>query len=131
MSGGDKPPQFDYFCGGCGTGLTRAKNGLQCPTCRDPRSALLPPKGEARPQLFVHSDYSPDDVRTFYEIPDAIAEQVRPGPDDARTFAQALADLVTAREQAIADVVEFLRSRDPSASGWGRTMADAVEEQFS
>ena len=43
--------------------------------------------------VYVHTDHNPDEVRSFYEIPDALARLVQP-TGDRRTFAQALADLV-------------------------------------
>lgn len=43
--------------------------------------------------VFVATDHNPDRVRTYYEIPDAVAERVRP-PADRRTFVQALSDLL-------------------------------------
>ena len=46
-----------------------------------------------RPVLFVHTDHNPDEVRTFYELPDSLIDLLR-GPDDSRTVAQALADLL-------------------------------------
>lgn len=45
-----------------------------------------------RPQIFVHTDHNPDEIRTFYEVPDAIARRIQPY-SDRRTFAQCLADL--------------------------------------
>lgn len=34
------------------------------------------------------------------------------------------------RSVCLRQVTAFLRLRDPSAGGWGRTMAEAVEEEF-
>lgn len=52
--------------------------------------------------VYVHAEYNPDEVRTFYEIPDSLAQEVRlrrrlsswprDVESDPRTFAQALAD---------------------------------------
>lgn len=49
--------------------------------------------GDTRPVLMVHADHSADDVRAFYEIPEAVTRLVQP-EGDRRTFAQCLADLV-------------------------------------
>lgn len=46
-----------------------------------------------RPVIYVHTDHNADPVRSFYEIPDALAALVRRG-DERRTFTECLADLV-------------------------------------
>lgn len=58
---------------------------------RDPKLEVEVPKDD-RPTIHVHTDHSPDKVRTFYEIPDAIARRLQPD-GDTRTFVQCLADL--------------------------------------
>jgi hypothetical protein len=45
-----------------------------------------------RPVIVVHTDHNPDKVRSFYEIPDALAQMIQPD-GDSRTLAQCLADL--------------------------------------
>ena len=55
-----------------------------------------------RPQLIVHTDHNPDEIRSFYEIPDAIARLVQ-STGDQRTFAQCLADLAVAGQMDVAD----------------------------
>jgi hypothetical protein len=47
---------------------------------------------DQRPCVYVHTDHNADDVRVFYEIPEALAQAVRNREDDPRTFTQALAD---------------------------------------
>lgn len=49
-----------------------------------------------RPRVHVETDHNPDEVRGFYEIPDALAQMVRP-EGESRTFAQCLADLLAVR----------------------------------
>lgn len=51
-----------------------------------------PRRARERGELYVHTDHNPDEVRVFYEVPDAVAALIRPA-GDPRTFAQALADL--------------------------------------
>lgn len=46
-----------------------------------------------RPTVYVNADHNPDDVRCFYEIPEALAKRILPN-NDRRTFAGALADLL-------------------------------------
>lgn len=48
------------------------------------------PRGK---RVLVETDHNPDEVRSFFEIPQAIVDRVWQ-PDDSRTFAQALADLL-------------------------------------
>lgn len=48
---------------------------------------------DQRPVVYVHNDYSPDDVRIFYEVPEAIARRIQPA-NDRRTFAKCLADML-------------------------------------
>jgi hypothetical protein len=48
---------------------------------------------DERPHVYVHTDYNPDDVRTFYEIPEALVEQVR-SIDPAMPFTQALSAII-------------------------------------
>jgi len=54
---------------------------------------------DKRPQVIVHTDHNPDEVRSFYEVPGALVNLIRPS-DDERTFVQALADLVHAESLA-------------------------------
>jgi hypothetical protein len=59
---------------------------------------------DARPIIYVHTDHNPDAVRTFYEIPDVLVQEVRKRvrlaswprdvEEDPRTFTQALADVL-------------------------------------
>lgn len=52
-----------------------------------------------RPKVLVCTDYNPDEVRCFYEVPTEIYRRVL-AKGDARTFAQALADLLLERRDA-------------------------------
>lgn len=52
-----------------------------------------PTDGDDRPMLFVHTDYSPDEVRCFYEIPDALVQAFADDRGNS-TIAQALADIL-------------------------------------
>ena len=49
-----------------------------------------------RPQIFVYTDHNADEIRSFYEIPSVVARLVQP-EGEPRTFAQCLADLVSAK----------------------------------
>lgn len=79
--------------------LPHNHNGEQCPgTGRGLAEARelagSPDLGDAnRPQVHVHTDDNPDEVRCFYEVPDALARRIQP-QGDRRTFAQCLADLM-------------------------------------
>jgi hypothetical protein len=44
---------------------------------------------DQRPHIYVHDDSSADGARTFYEIPDEVAERVR-SIDPDRTFVECL-----------------------------------------
>ena len=46
-----------------------------------------------RPEVVVYTDHNPDEIRVFYEIPDAVARLVQPS-GDLRTFVQCVADLL-------------------------------------
>lgn len=48
---------------------------------------------DKRPKVFVHTDHNADAVRSFYEIPKALADHIQV-EGDARTFTQCLADLI-------------------------------------
>jgi hypothetical protein len=56
--------------------------------------------------IYVHTDHNADAVRTFYEIPDTLAQKVRKFAcldswdveSDPRTFTQALADALGAAD---------------------------------
>jgi hypothetical protein len=54
---------------------------------------------DTAPCVFVHADYNEDEVRTFYEVPEAVAERVYATNSDL-TFAEALAALVPLGEQS-------------------------------
>jgi len=45
------------------------------------------------PTVYVFCDYNPDEVKMFYEIPDALAELIQPA-DSSWTFTECLALLV-------------------------------------
>jgi hypothetical protein len=47
---------------------------------------------DERPVVYVHTDHNPDDVRTFYEIPDALAERLRRGCPDDWTMTRCIAE---------------------------------------
>lgn len=49
------------------------------------------------PTIYVRCDYNPDDVKIFYEIPDVVAELVRPG-DSGQTFVECLVGLINENE---------------------------------
>lgn len=49
------------------------------------------------PHVYVHCDYNPDEIKTFYEVPDALVEMVRPA-ESRLTFVECLAGLVNMDE---------------------------------
>lgn len=66
------------------------------------------------PEVYVHSGWEPEDpVRTFYEIPDRIAQTVRSAATfEGETFASCLHNLVLERQGALGEVKRLKRGRD-------------------
>jgi hypothetical protein len=64
-----------------------------------------------RPLLFVHAEArSDDEVRTFYEVPEQIAAEVRAAEAfDGETFASCLLSVCLQREGALAEVKRLQR----------------------
>lgn len=48
---------------------------------------------DERGHCYVHADFNPDVVRTFYEIPREVARLIQP-EGERRTFVECLADLL-------------------------------------
>lgn len=65
-----------------------------------------------RPQVFVHAEAGSDDaVRTFYEVPDRIASEVRSvATFEGETFASCLLNIVLEREGALGEVRRLKRA---------------------
>lgn len=64
---------------------------------------------DERPVVYVHAEAQSDDrVRTFYEIPDRIAGEVRACETfDGETFASCLVNIVLEREGALGEVMRL------------------------
>ena len=54
---------------------------------------------DERPHVYVHADYNPDDIRTFYEVPQALSDRIQP-EGERRTFAACLAALIEGDDDA-------------------------------
>lgn len=50
-------------------------------------------KGNSTPTIYVSCNYNPDEVKIFYEVPDALAEMIR-SVDAELTFVECLSYLV-------------------------------------
>jgi phosphate/sulfate permease len=57
------------------------------------RSMADDDEDDDRTQMYIHCDYNQDDIRSFYEVPDALRDLVK-AHDPDRTFAECLSDLV-------------------------------------
>lgn len=64
---------------------------------------------DPRDVVYVHTDHNPDEVRTFYEVPEVIAVQVMAGNPDG-TFAQGLADMIGLIRETAAGMDEARRA---------------------
>jgi hypothetical protein len=62
-----------------------------------------------RPEVYVHDEFESDDpVRTFYEVPDYIATEVRTAAAiHGESFASCLRNLVLEREGALGEVTRL------------------------
>lgn len=77
------------------------------------------PAGNIRPEAWVHDEYvSGDPVRTFYEIPDGLAQVIRTAACvDGEGFAGCLHNLILEREGALAEVKRLTRALKEGRSG--------------
>lgn len=64
----------------------------RCLDCKRHRTERREDEGK-RSHVYVHADYNPDEVRTFYEVPRALATRIQ-ADGERRTFVECLADLL-------------------------------------
>lgn len=76
----------------------RPRTGVLAVRCQRGRLEAGPDGMTDRPRVYVHNDHNDDPVRTFYEIPDALAQRIWDAQPHAQVFTQALAALVPMRE---------------------------------
>jgi hypothetical protein len=107
-----------------GLAVALASGGLDSPspwTADRMEDLLMGQSVDPRPVVYVHTDHSPDAVRTFYEIPDALVQRIRlhrrldrwprEQDSDPRTFTQALADALPFGPQPLSE-------HDPFGGGY-------------
>lgn len=64
---------------------------------REELCASSDPEDEHLPNVYIHCDYNPDEIKRFYEIPDALVEAIRPA-ESRLTFAECLALMVDTKK---------------------------------
>lgn len=86
---------------------------------RELEAELATSPTSCRSEVWVHDERpSDDEVRTFYEIPDRVAQMVRTAACvEGESFAGCLHNLVLEREGAVADVKRLTRALKEGRSG--------------